>query len=239
MKGIFAVLAMAVLLGGCGLTGGQQMKTTRITVDPDTKVKTTVIEEPMQQTAGGFWKSENLEEHYKFETARTSAHNASVDKKVEAISQNVAHVMALNGPTPTEKLLVGVIGTLSINQIPTSPGPSGVKPPSTIVDFANGNAINLGNLMLNAWGVFGGDRGSEDNDTTTDIVNSGDGMVFVNSNQNTAQLQSAKYTLGDSQGDLSFQAPSQVPTNSFTDRHDTDNSRVDSASSESKETTLW
>jgi len=239
MRGILVVLAMVVLLGGCGLTGGQQMKTTRITVDPDTKVETTVIEEPVQQTAGGFWKSENLEEHYKFETARTAAHNASVSTKVSAISQNVAHVMALDGPTPTEKLLVGVIGTLSINQIPTSPGPSGVKPPSTVVDFANGNAINLGNMILNAWGVFGGGHGNNDNDTTTDIVNSGDGMVFVNSDQNTAQLQSAKYTLGDSHGDLSFQAPSQVPTNSFTDRHDTDNSRVDSASSESEETTLW
>lgn len=234
MKTIVA-LAMAVALSGCGLTGQQQMKTTRISVDPDTKVETTIIEEPVQQSAGGFWKSENLEEHYKFETVRAERHDASVAKKVDAISQNVSQVMALDGPTPTEKLLVGVIGTLSINQIQTSPGPSGVKPPTTAVDFLNGNAINLANLGLNAWGMFGS-RGNE-TDIATTISQSGDGMVLVNSNGNTLQSQTTKYTLGNSEGDLSFQAPSQVPTN--TDSHNTDNSRVDSASTESKETTLW
>jgi hypothetical protein len=238
MKGILAVLAVAVFLGGCGLTGQQGVKTTRITVDPGSKVETTVIEEPVQQTAGGFFESANLKNHYNFEIARFDRHEKVAEMKIGAIQSNVNQVMAMDGPTANEKFLYNLNANLLIDRIQTSPGQSGVKSPKTMVDVADGQLTNWLGLGLQVWDRVD-TRRSRGDDTQVNIENLGDGMVFYNSNQNTAQLQSAKYTLGDSAGDLSFQAPSQVPTNSFTDRHDTDNSRVDSASTESEETTLW
>jgi len=229
-------LAMVVALSGCGLTGQQQVKTTRISVDPDTKVETTIIEEPVQQSAGGFWKSENLEEHYKFETARVDRHEKAVAKKIEAIQENVKRAIDIEGQTPTEKYMFALNANLIIDRIQTSPAPSGVKTPKTMADVAEGQLPNWLNFGLQIYDRADR-RTSRGDDSEVAINNYGNGNVFYKSNKNNLSQQVAQYTLGDSEGDMEFAGSTFTPSVTSTDSNDVNNIRTDSPSTE--ETTLW
>jgi len=234
--GLLILSFLLLLLSGCALLNPPQTKTTRISIDPDTKVETTIIEEPVAQTAGGFWKSDNLAAHYDFEKARNESHEKAVDKKTSAIVANTAQMMRLSDVSDTEKLLAGIISNMQIDKIQTSPAPSGVKTPTTVVDFANGNAINLGNLFLNGWSVIKGGNGDDTTSSQVDIVNSGDGQVLVNSNRNSMAQQTTKTTVGNTDGGLTFSGmPNFTPSQS--DSNDTTATRTNSPNSE--ETALW
>lgn len=238
---VFAItVLLAGLLGGCGAIGlgtDPTKTTTTTTTDPVTLTQTTTTtEEPAPMSAGGFFKSENLAEHYKFETSRLTNHESTADKKISAITTTINQIMALDGPTPTEKLLSGIIATQQISMIQTSPGPSGIAAPKTMVDVADKNIGNFTGLVFGVWDRVDDSR-NDGGDSSVNIENTGDGMVFYQSDKNSAYLQSAKYTLGDSKGDLSFSAPSFTPTNTTTDRNDITNTSTRTDSSDSS--TLW
>jgi len=232
-------LLLIVFMSGCATIPGfgtVPMKTTRITIDPETKVETTVIEEPAQPTPGGFFKSENLEEHYKFETARVDKHERTANRKIEAIQENVNKAISVEGTTATERYMFALNANLLIDRIQTSPGPSGVKAPIVAGDVLDKNLVGGLNLALGIWDRVDA-RNSRGDDSKVEISNTGDGTVFYQSDKNNFSQQTTKYTLGNSTGDVSLASPSLTPANAYTDSNDVNNTRNDSANSETS--TLW
>jgi len=233
---VLLMLAMVFFFSGCAVLGQQPMKTTKITIDPKNGQETTVIEEPVQQTAGGFFESANLKNHYAFETARFDKHEKAVARKIEAIQENVNRVMEIDGPTPTEKYMFSLNANLIIDRIQTSPAPSGIKSPKTLADVAEGQLPNWMSFGLQIYDRAD-KRTSRGDDSDVAINNYGNGNVFYKSHKNNLSQQVAQYSLGDSEGDMEFAGSTFTPAITSTDSNDVNNIRTDSPSSE--ETTLW
>lgn len=238
---IFLLLLLLMLSSGCSAIPGYgtgQTKTTKITVDPETKIETTVIEEPVQESSGGFFKSENLAAYYDFEKSRNTSHKESVKHKTSAIVANTEKIMQLTNVSDTEKLLSGIISNMMIDRIETSQGPSGIQAPKAFADVMDRNFTGLVNLGLGIWDRIDSSN-SNDGDSAIVLNNTGDGNIFYQSDSNTLSQQTSKYTLGDSAGDLSFLGNTFTPAISTSDSNDTTttSTRTDSANSETS--TLW
>jgi len=238
----FSAVVMIMLLAalsGCSSIPGYgtgPMKTTKITVDPDTKVETTVIEEPVVQTAGGFFESKNLSNYYAYKDKREDNHKANV-KILSADIRALAEMAVAKSQTSAEAVLSAMNGALLIAQIDPSPAPTGEKPPTTISDFFTVNAGVILNSIFQGWNIIENHNRSSNSQSAITLTNTGDGNIFYQSDKNSLSQQTSKYTLGNTTGDLSLPGSTFTPANTYTDSNDVNNTRTDSANSETS--TLW
>ena len=166
-KSIFLLLAMVLMLSGCGILYPPPTKTT-------TLENGTVITEPSTD-ASGFFESKNLSNFYAMEMNRVDKHSAVVEKKIAAL-QEAGRTMLNEAQTQGEKLLASVVTSLQVNAIPVDPPPSGIKPPVILADFANVNLVPILTLAGNLW-LRSGDMSNSGNDSPS-LNNSGNGNTI-------------------------------------------------------------
>lgn len=209
-KKILSALIISIYF--ISLTGCAGTKTTTYTYDDAGNVNGKVVEEE-----DGTWKSENVAMFYEFEGKRVDRNAENVTKKIEAIEKQTSSASEL-AQTSNEKVLIHLLSMTYIQNISTTPPPSGLQAPKTATDMWGANLVGLGNIFLNGYALFANDDGTRttSTDNSPSIINSGAGDVFYMSDNN----KNPNYTLtpsGESSATFNFSGDaSNTPTTTNT-----------------------
>jgi hypothetical protein len=191
----FAMLSVLVFI----FTGCATTKITETRTDKNTgEVVITETEQPVD-----FWESKNLKNHQENELKIQSNHTEAIKIGIGAIQENAVKRSSLQ-MTNTERIMANIIDQQSIVLLSLQPRPERGRGPSTATDFWGQNLIGAGNLLLNFYGIYTGNKNkSGDNSPSLEYVNAGRDL-YINSNPTTSYSLTGAATFDTSGGGSQF-----------------------------------